>query len=144
MIISRSIHLCCCKWHYSILFNGRVIFHCMCAPQPLHPFLSMGTGHLHVFPSLISFCECLLRSSLCQASAVDAILAVQAVSDLCWIYFSEVVLLFPQFPLFFFFLAIMTGLNKPPWCLLNSISKIHADLMESPCTKTFQIKGQNF
>ena len=45
---------------------------------------------------------------------------------------------------FFFFLAIMTGLNKPLWCLLNSISKTHADLMESPCSKTFQIKGQNF
>ena len=29
MKISRS-HPCCCKWHYFILFNGRVIFHCVC------------------------------------------------------------------------------------------------------------------
>ena len=25
-----QVHPCCHKWHYFILFNGRVIFHCMC------------------------------------------------------------------------------------------------------------------
>ena len=29
----------CCKWHYFILFNGWIIFHCRCAPRPLYPFL---------------------------------------------------------------------------------------------------------
>ena len=32
-------HPCCCKWHYFVLFYGRVIFHCVYVPHLLYPFL---------------------------------------------------------------------------------------------------------
>ena len=33
------VQLCCCKWHYFILFNGRVILYCVYVPHLLYPFL---------------------------------------------------------------------------------------------------------
>ena len=33
------VHPCCFRWHYFILFNGRVIVHCICVPHLLYPFL---------------------------------------------------------------------------------------------------------
>ena len=36
--ISSCLYICCCKWHYFILY-GRVIFHCIQVPHLLYPFL---------------------------------------------------------------------------------------------------------
>ena len=38
-----SVHSCCWKWHYFILFNGWVIFHSIYVP---HPFLCQWTFRL--------------------------------------------------------------------------------------------------
>ena len=40
-----QVHPCCCKWHYFILFNGWVIFHCLYVPH-LYPSVN---GHLDCF-----------------------------------------------------------------------------------------------
>ena len=40
-----QVHPCCCKWHYFILFNGWVIFHCIYVPH-LYPFLCRWTFRL--------------------------------------------------------------------------------------------------
>ena len=39
-------HPYCHKWHDFILFNGWVIFHCMCVPHLLYPFLCPWTFRL--------------------------------------------------------------------------------------------------
>ena len=39
-------HSCCCKWHYFILFNGRVIFHHIYVSHLLHPILCWWTFRL--------------------------------------------------------------------------------------------------
>ena len=51
---------CYCKWHYFILFNGWVIFHCMYVPYLLDPFHCRRTFRLRgsfliLFNSCISF-----------------------------------------------------------------------------------------
>ena len=38
MTISRSICVAANEWHYFILFNGWIIFHCICVPHLLYPF----------------------------------------------------------------------------------------------------------
>ena len=40
-----QIHLCCCKWHYFILFNSWVIFHCIYV-YLLYPFICQWTFRL--------------------------------------------------------------------------------------------------
>ena len=42
------------KWYYVILFAGRVVFHCICVPQPLYPFFCPWTFRL--FPCL-GYCK---------------------------------------------------------------------------------------
>ena len=38
MTISRSSCVAANEWHYFILFNGWIIFHCICVPHLLYPF----------------------------------------------------------------------------------------------------------
>ena len=44
--ISRSIHVACCKGHYFILFNGRIMF---CCVHVQHFLYSSVDGHLRCF-----------------------------------------------------------------------------------------------
>ena len=38
-----QVYTCCCKWHYFILFNGGIIFHCIYALHLLYfPSCSFG------------------------------------------------------------------------------------------------------
>ena len=39
-------HLCGCKWHYFILFNGWVVFHWMYVPHHFYPLLCQWTFRL--------------------------------------------------------------------------------------------------
>ena len=39
-------HLCCCKWHYLVPFNGWVIFYCVYIPHLLYPFSCQWTFRL--------------------------------------------------------------------------------------------------
>ena len=50
----RYMHPCCCKWHYFILFNGWVIFHCTYVPHLLFPFLCWWTFRLL---SCLGYCK---------------------------------------------------------------------------------------
>ena len=45
---------CCCKWHYFILFYGRVVFHCIYVHHLLYPFTSWWTFRLF---SCLDYCE---------------------------------------------------------------------------------------
>ena len=38
--------MCCCKWHYFIIFYGLVIFHCIYIPHLLYPFICQWTLRL--------------------------------------------------------------------------------------------------
>ena len=40
------VHPYCCKWHYFILFNGWVTFHCLYIPHLLYPFICWLTFRL--------------------------------------------------------------------------------------------------
>ena len=48
------VHLCCCKWHYFILFYDWVIFHCTYIPCLLYPFLFWWTLRLLPFLDIIN------------------------------------------------------------------------------------------
>ena len=42
------VHPCCYKWHYFILFNGWVIFHCIYLPHLIHSSVAWHLGCFHV------------------------------------------------------------------------------------------------
>ena len=53
MIISRSIYGCC-KWHYFILFYVWVVFHCICVPHSIYPFIFWWTFRLLPCPEIVN------------------------------------------------------------------------------------------
>ena len=44
--VNLQLRLCCCRWHYFILFCGQVIFHCIYVPHLFYPFICQRTSRL--------------------------------------------------------------------------------------------------
>ena len=53
------MHLCCCKWHYFILFHGWVIVLCIYISTSLHPVSKIAKINGFTLNQLVSFADSL-------------------------------------------------------------------------------------
>ena len=68
----NTIYPCCCKWQFSTLFNGWLIFHCIYVPHFLYPFLCQWTFRLLSYLGCFKLCCSESCSAICPSGIIGS------------------------------------------------------------------------